>query len=35
MQLHLEKIIEKLSELPILNEIYAYDNPNKFRTIIL
>ena len=27
--------IGKLRDLPIVNSIYAYDNPNKFRTIIL
>ena len=30
-----EKNIGKLSDLPIVNAIYAYDNPNKFRTIIM
>ena len=29
------KKIGKLSYLPMVNAIYAYDNPNKFRTIIL
>ena len=31
----LDKIIGKLSDLPIINSIYAYDNPNTFRTILL
>ena len=31
----LDKNIGKLSDLPMVNAIYAYDNPNKFRTIIL
>ena len=28
-------IIGKLTDLPIINSIYAYDNPNTFRTILL
>ena len=30
-----DKNIGKLSDLPIFNAIYAYENPNEFRTIIL
>ena len=30
-----DKSIGKTSDLPIVNAIYAYENPNKFRTIIL
>ena len=30
-----DKNFGKLSDVPIVNAIYAYDNPNKFRSIIL
>ena len=30
-----DKSIGKLSDLPIVNYLYSYDKPNKFRTIIL
>ena len=30
-----DKIIEKLSDLPIVNSVYEYDNPNTFCNILL
>ena len=30
-----DKSIGKISDLPIVNAIYAYDNPNTFRSISL
>ena len=30
-----DKSIGKISDLPIINSVYTYDNPNKFYTIII